>query len=318
MTDPTWLVDLSNWQAGIDIAHIAQEGYTAAICKASEGATFRDAQFDNWIPRIVSAGMIPGAYHYLRAGDGATQARAFLDRVRDHGGPNGWIIAVDNEKDASLATTTMFIDTWKELTDDHPILMYTGAWWWAPKAWNGVDLTPDLWHSHYVTGVDLGSTLYAKVPADWWNPGYGGWPTATLLQFTSSAIVAGQKVDVSAFRGGRDELVATLCIGDGTPPGPAPLIVDGIFGPRTCMALQRALNGYGYSLSVDGIFGPLTRKALQRYLNVLDDTYDIVADGIIGPVTIRALQRHTGAKVDGIWGPDTTRHLQRALNTRTF
>jgi hypothetical protein len=311
-TDLTWLVDLSNWNAGVDVGQIAAEGYSAAICKATEGVTWRDGQFDTWIPRIAAAGMIPGAYHYLRAGDGYDQAHAFHDRIRDHGGPNGWIIAVDNEKDANLATTTMFVDVWNAITDGHPILMYTGSWWWTPRAWNGVDLTPDLWHSHYVTGTDLGSRLYEKVPADWWTPGYGGWPTATLLQFTSSGLVAGRPLDVSAFRGNRTELAATLCVGGGTPSGPAPLIVDGVFGPRTCMALQRYLNTAGEaSLVVDGVFGILTRKALQEYL-------DVRQDGIIGPITIRALQRHTGAKVDGIWGPDTTRHIQRALNNRTF
>ncbi|HXM55070.1 MAG TPA: peptidoglycan-binding protein [Candidatus Dormibacteraeota bacterium] len=95
------------------------------------------------------------------------------------------------------------------------------------------------------------------------------------------------------------------------PPPAGTLVVDGIFGPATCAAMQRALNTHGAGLVVDGAFGPLTKKALQRYLGV-------TVDGIIGPITVKALQRHVGASVDGIWGPDTTRHLQTALNYGRF
>lgn len=102
---------------------------------------------------------------------------------------------------------------------------------------------------------------------------------------------------------------------DGTPApesaGPAPLQVDGEFGPLTCRSLQRALNAHGAGLEVDGEFGPLTKRELQRYLGVADD-------GIIGPISTRALQMHVGATRDGQWGPQTTRCLQSALNAGTF
>lgn len=97
-----------------------------------------------------------------------------------------------------------------------------------------------------------------------------------------------------------------------TPNAPTgTLTVDGDFGPRTCAALQRALNKHGASLTVDASMGPLTRKALQKYLGVTQD-------GKIGPNTIKALQKKVGATVDGKWESDTTRHLQTALNNGTF
>jgi peptidoglycan hydrolase-like protein with peptidoglycan-binding domain len=99
---------------------------------------------------------------------------------------------------------------------------------------------------------------------------------------------------------------------DGTPaPARQLLAVDGVFGPLSTMALQRALNAHGAGLAVDGQYGPLTRKALQRHLGV-------AADGVVGPITVRALQRRVGASVDGAWGPQTTRALQRALNAGGF
>jgi len=198
---PLYILDISNHQGNFNITRAAAEGYSAIICKATEGRTFRDAKFNRNIPLIRNAGMIPGAYHFLRAGNGAAQARAFHARVAAHGGPSGWLCACDNEADASWATTTAFVAEWHRLTAGHPLIMYTGAWWWKPRGWNGASLTPHLWASRYVSGTGYGSELYSRVPASWWTPGYGGWPRATLLQYSSSARVAGQSVDVSAFEG---------------------------------------------------------------------------------------------------------------------
>src|SRR5689334_14942227 len=85
---PLWIADISNWQAGLNVEQVIAEGYTAIVCKATEGTTYRDGQFDGWIRRIRAAGAIPGAYHFIRNGDGAAQARFFLDRLRPHGGPD--------------------------------------------------------------------------------------------------------------------------------------------------------------------------------------------------------------------------------------
>jgi hypothetical protein len=203
-----WLADISNHQGDISIEQIVAEGYSAVICKASEGTTFRDGWFDGWIPRIRDAGAIPGAYHFLRAGDGAGQARIFWARVADHGGPAGFLCALDNEADASWEDTRAFAAEWNAITGGHPLLMYTGGWWWRPRGWPGAELTPHLWHSNYVSGSGTGAALYGQVTDAHWSPGYGGWPQATILQFSSSAQVAGQTVDVNAFRGSLSELLA--------------------------------------------------------------------------------------------------------------
>lgn len=205
---PIWIADISNWQAGLNVEQVIAEGYTAVVCKATEGTNFRDGQFDGWIRRIRAAGAIPGAYHFIRAGDGAAQARFFHSRLTPHGGPAGMLIQLDCEADASWDTIRAWVAEWNRLTDSHPFLLYTGAWWWKPRGFKGASLTPYLWHSSYVDGSDYGSRLYAKVPGSWWTPGYGGWDRATILQFSSKGRVAGQNIDVNAFAGSLDELRA--------------------------------------------------------------------------------------------------------------
>ncbi|CAL9324547.1 peptidoglycan-binding protein [Streptomyces sp. SudanB182_2057] len=93
---------------------------------------------------------------------------------------------------------------------------------------------------------------------------------------------------------------------------PAVLEVDGIFGPATCAALQRALNSRDKAgLEVDGAFGPLTITALQRHLKV-------TADGVVGPKTVTALQNRLATPAGGEWDAATTRALQKALNAGSF
>ncbi|GIG57404.1 hypothetical protein Lfu02_17760 [Longispora fulva] len=219
----TWLVDISNWQGDISIEQIASEGYSACVCKATEGRDYKDPWFDTYIPRVIASGMIPGAYHYLRAGDGAGQAREFYNRIAAHGGPNGWLIQLDCESDGGADEMRAWADEWNRLSGNHPFLIYSGAWWWDSHTggYRGADLTPYVWHSRYVDGAGFGSVLYENVPDDWWTPGYGGWNTATVLQFSSHGRVAGQDIDVNAFLGSVDDLRA-LVRSDSTTPTPTP------------------------------------------------------------------------------------------------
>ncbi|GIG63142.1 hypothetical protein Lfu02_75140 [Longispora fulva] len=219
-----WIADISNWQGDINAAGIVAEGYAAVVCKATEGGDYTDPWFDTYIPEIIGAGGIPGAYHYLRAGDGGAQARRFLDRIRAHGGPDGWLVQLDCEADGGPPEMAAFMAEWNAATGDHPVLIYSGAWWWDDHTggFDGSALTPYLWHSHYVDGSGYGSRLYESVPGDWWTPGYGGWDTATILQFSSHGRVAGQDIDVSAYRGSLDDLRVLTRAGTPTPIPPDP------------------------------------------------------------------------------------------------
>lgn len=219
----TWLIDISSHQGpGFSVGSAVAEGYAGVIMKATEGVGWYDDMFDSYAGQVLAAGAVPGAYHFLRAGDGRAQCDAFWSRIRDHGGPEGWIAACDNEADAGWGTTVTFFQRWRELAGDHPLVMYSGNWWWEPRGWNGASLTPYLWDSRYVSGIDYGSRLYERVPDSWWTSRYGGWDAVTLLQFSSAGVVAGQHVDVNSFRGSVEELKALLTRGGGSGPALPP------------------------------------------------------------------------------------------------
>lgn len=106
----------------------------------------------------------------------------------------------------------------------------------------------------------------------------------------------------------------------------AKLLVDGVFGPVTCRALQTRLKALGYYNGlIDGSFGTVTAKALQSYLAKLG-YYKMAIDGSFGHFSVVALQnwlRNLGYYptiylIDGDWAKFTTMGLQKALNAGKF
>lgn len=305
MPDPiTWLVDISHWQGNIDIARIAREGYAACVCKATEGRTYTDPTFTRNTKAAKKAGMIPGAYHYLRDGDGAAQARHFHQQVKRAGGPNGWLIQLDCEADGYGPEMTAWAKQWNRLSNNHPFLIYSGAWWWPrTRGFRGANLTPYLWQSHYVSGTGTGSHLYSKVPAAWWKPGYGGWNEATILQFSSSGSVAGQKIDVNAYRGTLAQL-KKLTVAAGKPKP-----------PPTAGAPAFPGRNLSYTNGKPLMSGADVRRWQQR---MRDRGWRITVDGDYGPASAaiaRAFQTEKGLHVDGIVGPATWRAAWTAPTT---
>jgi GH25 family lysozyme M1 (1,4-beta-N-acetylmuramidase) len=215
-----YLFDISNHQGWFDVDLAIKEGYSGGIFKSSEGTTYRDPTFAQNVAACRNAGGVPGAYHFLRNGEGAEEARIFHRVVTASGGPDGMLCVCDTETDATWTDVQAFYAEWNRLTGNHPLIMYSGAWWWQPRGWPGATLTPYLWHSHYVSGTGYGSALYASVPASYWSPGYGGWSRATILQFSESATVTSRSpIDVNAFDGSIDDLRALTHAGTTTPIG---------------------------------------------------------------------------------------------------
>lgn len=60
-------VDVSSYQAGLDLTKAGSAGIEFAICKLSEGRTLRDRQFDTFYRQAQSCGLPLGAYVYSHA-----------------------------------------------------------------------------------------------------------------------------------------------------------------------------------------------------------------------------------------------------------
>lgn len=225
----------AQYQAGLDIAQLKAEGYSFLVTKASEGvhipplngssAAFK-ARYLSWVAQTRAQDMTPGLYHWIdSSAGGAAQARYFYRLVVEAAGPGGMLIQLDCEDDASYQQLLDWRDEWVQLSAGHPFLLYTGGWWWRQRGWDGAALTPWLWDSRYLTAdadtiSDDPAVYAARIPERWWTPGYGGWPSAAIMQFLSrgDAGSLGNNVDLNVLGGGQ-ELLATLTGGqaDMTP-----------------------------------------------------------------------------------------------------
>lgn len=218
------------YQAGLNFKKLKAEGYSFVVVKATEGISFQAPQFTQWVAATRAEGMIPGAYHWIKRGNGAEQADFFYDRCKAAGGVNGLLIQLDCEDNATWEDLVAWTTRWNTLTNKHPFMIYTGAWWWANAArnWAGNTLTPYLWDSHYISGTDANTisddpaALATQIPASWWQVNYGGWKTPTILQFTSKGDAGGlgNNVDLNATHLSLTQLLAL------TTPGGIVATVD--------------------------------------------------------------------------------------------
>ncbi len=82
LTDALCGIDVSSYQEEIDWKGLAEEGFSFAYIKASEGSSHVDPQFKEYWKKSRRAGLVTGAYHFLSFDtEGVSQAENFIDTV---------------------------------------------------------------------------------------------------------------------------------------------------------------------------------------------------------------------------------------------
>jgi hypothetical protein len=279
------------------------------LFKASQGTGFVDRLLPGNIDGARAHGLLPGAYHFLEAGNGAAQADHFLACLGAVGGIRGLLCAVDVELQnsttgPSLADVTAFRGRWEAKVGKGRLILYTGGWYWSGHLGNPQqhgDLP--LWDSAYVPGAgDPWQIVKGVTPG--YFPAFGGWSNYLLRQYSSAASIGGiSPCDVSVCYD-ENRLRAAAGIVP-TPPRPQPAPHPGPPHPTpkpgvpTRTQQIQALQGAVHAAS-DGAWGPDTDRRL-RLLRVHTPTSE--------------LQAMLGAHADGLWGPETHRVYFAALHT---
>ena len=208
----TFAADGSSFQGLIDWRETKAAGYGAGTEKVTQGLGYLNPYWPaNRAALLAAAGpdFVPGAYHYLTAGDGAGQADFFAASA----GPiPGFVIWCDLERATAGAQPTVadahaFVSRLRMHYPAKRIGVYAGESFTGTASLRFADM---LWSPHYVEGTGSPAELYKEVPASWWAP-YGGL-VPTLLQFSASAPVPGVKglADISAYRGTAAQMHAAL------------------------------------------------------------------------------------------------------------
>lgn len=75
-------IDISHWNRTIEIDN---PDIDFVICKATEGATYHDKRFDEFMKKAIDCGKLIGAYHFMSTTSSPKrQADNFIYRVRDY------------------------------------------------------------------------------------------------------------------------------------------------------------------------------------------------------------------------------------------
>lgn len=202
-------VDVSHWQGVIDWGKARAAGVQFAFAKATEDDNYTDPRFDTNIAGMRSAGVIPGAYHFLRPGNVAGQADRFCRTA-----PPDVIHALDVE--ASSLDVAGWVKRYRASYPDKTLLIYTGRDLWT-RAGGGKTSDPvqyPLWVAGYVPNryLPTGSitTVAGLIGTNRGGVPFGGWSAPLFMQFTDSALVPGipAKCDGDIFYGTRTELEA--------------------------------------------------------------------------------------------------------------
>lgn len=191
------------FQAGISIEQIAKEGHSFLAVKASQGtSTSWAAGAKAWLDRADATGMVTYCYHYLTTDDPAAQARAA--KAACFGRP----VMVDVEDGSgTVANLRAFLVACSSVGVRVP-LVYLPRWYHQQIGSPSLAGLPPIVSSRYLTVAGLPASIYAQVPAAFWDS-YGS-GTTVVLQFTDRGTVAGQRVDVNAYRGTKDQFRALV------------------------------------------------------------------------------------------------------------
>lgn len=215
-------IDISNHQGEFDFAAAKVEGFTFATHKVTEGDGYRDPLWPR--AREQMREHFPGAFGgYVFCRQSAHPERE-ADLLLQHLGDPSIPIQLDYEDTDGGGSVE---DMWAriqaiEARGMRVFATYVPRWYWQSRMGSrALGDVPALWNSHYVTGTGFASTLYETQPATiaaGWADFHPGAPVH-ILQFSETARVAGQQVDVNAFRGTESELRALFSGGtnEGVP-----------------------------------------------------------------------------------------------------
>lgn len=193
MTPIPKVLDLYHGDTVSSFEEISTAGIRGIIHKATEGANFDDSSYAPRRSEALDAGLLWGAYHFLRPGDVVGQAHRFLDVAAP---TEATLLAADHE-DPRVKLSDLIAFMQEIEAAGHKPVLYSG---FLIKE-QILKATAD--QKSYLIGRELWLAQYSKapkVPLPWATP----W----LWQYSEKGKVSGisGNVDVNAFDGTDDDL----------------------------------------------------------------------------------------------------------------
>ena len=248
-------VDISNYQAGLDLTRAKSAGIEFAICKLSEGRTYKDRQFDTFYQQAQSCGLPLGAYVYSHATtpDAAiAEANTALLLLGGRELPLGIFMDVETNAQMDIPRVQLKQTVMAFCQTVENAGYRSGIYGSEYNLWARIDPAdfPDslIWVAHYGKQPAFACDLWQRSDSGSF-PGYSG-PVDTdeVMSERMKALV----------RGGQS---SDLQPQPSPPPTSQPAAV-----PASVILLQLAMERDGYwHAPVDGIKTPEFRRAIVDY-----------------------------------------------------
>lgn len=201
--------DISSYQAGMDLSHLADASFV--IAKASEGTYYTDGSYQGWRRQAASLKKPFVWYHFLSSESAAAQVAHTKACVGDLTLPGMLDVEPAGASKPTLAQVLAYADEAKA-AGLRLRLVYLPHWYWqelgSPSLAGLASRGLALISSSYPGGTGSAPRLYPGDKAAGWNP-YGG-VTPALYQYTNQATDGGRPLDYNAFRGTVEQLLAVL------------------------------------------------------------------------------------------------------------
>lgn len=216
MSEPTG-VDVHGAKGAVNWQQVRAADHRFAIVKTSEGATFKDARFQQHRVDARAAGLLVGCYHFARPSRNSADAEAanFLAAYRS--GSERPVLDFEDNYAPSGARYGPWVRDWmtrvEAATGKIPLLYSYTSYWRAHGSTDQWFARFPLWLADYDGGY--------TVPTPW--------SALSIHQFTSSGSVPGisGRVDVNRFHGSDSELLSFF---GGVAPAPQP-VPGPVYGP---------------------------------------------------------------------------------------
>ena len=160
-------IDISNYQAGLDLAKAKAGGVEYAILKLSEGRTIADASFDSFYAQATACGLPVGAYvysHALNPSDAIAEVNYALSLLKGRKLPLGLYMDVETYNQMSLSKQQL-VDTCKAFCSAVEAAGYiSGLYGSEYNLWTRVDPNDCgdtiVWVAHYGREPDCPCDLW--------------------------------------------------------------------------------------------------------------------------------------------------------------
>lgn len=203
-------IDLSHWNTVKNFSDVERAGVVGVIHKASEGDSYVDDDYASRKDAAFEAGLLWGAYHFMRPGDMREQMKHFVG-VADL--PPGSRMCLDHEDPTvSLDDLKEAVKVLKELMDCE-VAIYSGH---VIK-----DQLGDKYDQFLAENTSLWLAQYTSGQPDWPKT---TWPTYSLWQFTDSGSCDGISgdCDLNTFAGDKEACAKWFGPVEDIEPGPSP------------------------------------------------------------------------------------------------